>query len=138
MAMIELHHREIREGKELNKKRLARDRRNIELVAQYELGDDGYDALLYVTDRENRVVLADVLESSPAAAAGLQSGDEMIHYDGLRVFRPRDLLRHTASGQKGEWVDVAVMRDGVVLRYHVQRGALGVRLSTGKRVPYLN
>ena len=91
-----------------------------------------------MTDRENRVVLAEVLESSPAAAAGLQSGDEMIHYDGLRVFRPRDLLRHTASGQKGEWVDVAVMRDGVVLRYHVRRGALGVRLSTEKRVPYLN
>jgi hypothetical protein len=138
MALIEIQHRRAREGETINKGRLAHDRLAIELRAQQELGDDGYDALLYATDRDNRVILADVLQSSPAAAAGLQSGDEVIAFDGVRIFRPRDLLRLTATGEKGEWVEISVLRDGVLEREHVQRGPLGVRLSTDKRVPYID
>ncbi|MBW2382446.1 MAG: PDZ domain-containing protein [Deltaproteobacteria bacterium] len=141
MARIELMHRVAREGKEGkkgHKKIHARDRMAIDLRARDDLGDDGYDALLYASGQENRVILSEILETSPAAAAGLLRGDELIGYDGQRIFRPRDILHLISLGESGEWVEVIVKREGRVQRLHVQRGPLGVRLGTDRRVPYLD
>jgi hypothetical protein len=46
--------------------------------ARESLGDDDYDLLLYASNRHNRVLLSNVLQNSPAAAAGIESGDVLL------------------------------------------------------------
>lgn len=136
MEKLELEHQIARGELKLGPQQRARRMLNIELRAQVELGEERYEALLYATGQDNRVVLDELLASSPASAAGLEAGDEVIRYAGERVFQPRDLLRLTRSGKLGDWVVLEVLRDGEPYRFHVQRGPLGARLSTARRTPY--
>lgn len=136
MARLEVEHRFARaeKGKAQNFKKLQH-LMAAELRTWHELGDEGYDALLYASGQHNRVLMKDLLDSSPASLAGLMPGDEVISYDGGRVFRPRDLIGRTTTGEKGEWVEIEVVRDGRTESVYVQRGPLGARLITAKRPP---
>lgn len=53
-----------------------------------------------------------VLDDTPAAAAGLSPGDELIAIDGLRVQSEADLRQRLASRAPGAAVDVALFRLG--------------------------
>ena len=71
-------------------------------ASQEELGDDDYDLLLYASGRNNRVLLSDVLQNSPAAAAGIEPGDLLVRYDDRAVFNTRDLLSAPMALPHGE------------------------------------
>ena len=62
--------------------------------------------------RPTTVPLRDVLASSPAERSGLQPGDEIVAYNGKRVFDVRELNALTLEGTPGESVVVDVRRDG--------------------------
>ena len=113
-----------------------RELMEIERDLRDDLGEESYDAMLYATDAKNRVVLTDVLESSPAFGAGVRAGDELIRYAGRRVWRPRALQSLTAAGKAGEIVEIQVLRNGELLRFFVERGPLGVRLGEERRPPF--
>ncbi len=100
-----------------------------------DLGEDAYDALLYATGRPNRVVVGDVLDRSPAQAAGLAPGDVIVDYDGARVYAPSELQKATSLGRAGESVTMEVLRDGRSIRLRVDRGPLGVLLTEERRPP---
>ncbi|MEM7411688.1 MAG: PDZ domain-containing protein [Myxococcota bacterium] len=100
-----------------------------------DVGERDYDLLLYAGRRENRVVIADVLGRSPAGAAGLQIGDEIVSYAGRRVFEPRELTESTSEGAAGANTELRVRRGGETLRFFVPRGPLGLRLKTARRPP---
>jgi hypothetical protein len=107
------------------------------LVAQLreEIGEEDYAALLYATGKPNAVEVTDVLARSPARDAGLEAGDEILRYDGKRVFRPNELRLATATGEPNEVVSIEVRRDGRPLTLRVRRGPLGVILQSTTRPP---
>ena len=96
-----------------------------------ELGDAEYERYLAASGRPTNVAVSSVLESSPAQRAGLLPGDEILSYDGKRIFSMSDLTRQTLEGQPGEQVVVDVRRDGVSMQVVVPRGPIGI--SGGRR-----
>ena len=96
-----------------------------------ELGDADYERYLGATGRPTSVAVSGVLDSSPAQLAGLKPGDEIVRYDGKRIFSMTDLSRQTMEGQPGEQVVVDVLRDGLSMQVVVPRGPIGI--SGGRR-----
>jgi hypothetical protein len=91
-----------------------------------ELGDADYERYLTATGRPTSVGVRDVLASSPAEASGLAPGDEIVAYDGQRVFDMRELNALTLEGTAGESVAVDVRRDGRTVRLVMPRGPIGI------------
>jgi S1-C subfamily serine protease len=91
-----------------------------------ELGDADYERYLESNGRSTRVAVSTVLESSPAQMAGLQMGDEIINYDGRRVFSMADLNRETLQGEAGRNVAVDFMREGIQMQVAIARGPVGI------------
>lgn len=100
-----------------------------------EFGDEAYDWLLYASGRENRVLVGGVIENSPAGEAGLQSGDLVFSYDGVRIFKGEELRRATSQGEAGRLVELALDRGGERVRVYVPRGPLGIRLGSQRAKP---
>jgi hypothetical protein len=98
-----------------------------------EMGDADYERYLEASDRPTRVSVSSVIESSPAQSAGLRPGDEILRYDGERVFSMTDLTRQTMEGEAGESVVIDVMRDGTLMQVVLPRGPVGI---TGGRRGY--
>jgi hypothetical protein len=91
-----------------------------------ELGDTDYERYLESNGRSTRVAVSTVLESSPAQMAGLQMGDEIINYDGRRVFSMSDLNRETLQGEAGQNVVIDFMREGIQMQVAIARGPVGI------------
>ena len=104
--------------------------------ARQALGDESFDAMLYAAGERNRVFLSQLLEDSPGMSAGLVPGDELISYDGQRIFRPFEIKQLTSQGDRGEWVEVRVLREGEPRRFFVLRGPIGAQLDFRSRPPY--
>ncbi len=104
-------------------------------IYRSELGDDAYDRFLYLSGRNNRVVVSSVISDSPAADAGIGTGDIILGYDNKRIFDWTDLSTATSKGQEGQSVRVTVERDGVPMDVYVPRGPLGVRLGSSRVEP---
>jgi hypothetical protein len=91
-----------------------------------ELGDNDYERYLKAMGRPTSVGVQSVLASSPGERAGLKPGDEVVAYDGKRVFDLRDLNTLTFEGTAGESVTVSVRRDGQTVHLTMPRGPLGI------------
>jgi hypothetical protein len=75
-----------------------------------QVGDEDYDLILWATGQENRVIITDVLLTSPARAADLRSGDVIVRYGGEKIFSVSDVQSATRSGEAGDPVTVEVLR----------------------------
>ncbi|MDJ0909332.1 MAG: PDZ domain-containing protein [Woeseiaceae bacterium] len=95
-----------------------------------EIGDYEYERYLAATGQSTVVAVTQVLPDSAAEAAGLQVGDEIVDYDGLRVFNVFELSDASDEGRTGESVIVNIERDGAPMQLVLPRGALGI--SAGK------
>jgi hypothetical protein len=91
-----------------------------------ELGDQDYERFLTAQGRSTSVNVTGVLASSPAERAGLKPGDEIVAYDGKRVFDVGELNALTLGGTSGESVVVDVRRNGQNLQLVLPRGPIGV------------
>jgi len=60
---------------------------------------------------ENGVLVADVMDGSPAERGGLKSGDIILEFNGKRVAQPPDLQRAVGLTEPGSAVKVRVLRD---------------------------
>lgn len=116
--------------------RFRREQRVLQEDLRSRLGDGDYDAALYAEGHANRVRVLSLLEDSPAQAAGIQPGDEILRYAGERVFDAARLVRLTAQGDPGGSVELRVLRNGQEIRLFVPRGPLGVRLRPVSSPPY--
>lgn len=97
-----------------------------ERTLRAELGDADYERYLTALDRPTSVAVREVLASSPGERAGLRPGDEIVGYDGQRVFDLRELNELTLAGRAGETVVVRVRRDGQLLDLVMPRGPIGL------------
>ena len=68
------------------------------------------------------------MTGSAAEQAGVVNGDLILSYDQHRLFNVRELVTATTEGNRYEWIDIIVERDGSVLTLSIPRGPLGVRL----------
>lgn len=91
-----------------------------------ELGDIEYEQYLEGRGRPTSINVREVLTSSPAQTAGLAPGDEIVAYDGKRVFDMNELTNLTYDGNQGESVVIEVIRDGQPIQLYVERGPIGV------------
>jgi hypothetical protein len=96
-----------------------------------ELGDADYERYLQALDVPTSVYVRDVLATSPGAKAGIKAGDQVVSFDGERVFDMSDINRLVLEGEPGQMVAVDVMRDGQLVQLYVPRGPIGI---TGGRV----
>ncbi|MDT8420498.1 MAG: DegQ family serine endoprotease [Desulfuromonadales bacterium] len=75
-------------------------------------------------DRTRGALIADVIDGSPAADAGIRQGDIILEFDGRDVEEMNDLPRIVASTAVGKTVAVKLFRDGGELRVEVKVGKL--------------
>ena len=134
MQRVDLAHQAAREGW-LRTRRYRLERGILERELRAELGDRRYDRLLYATDQPNRLIIQEVIDRSPASVAGFEAGDEILTYDGGRVFRQSELLVAAAAGEMGEYVSVEVARGGETEIIQVPRGPMGLLLDSETRLP---
>lgn len=100
-----------------------------------EIGDDAYDRYLFAQGQGNRVRIDDVLSESPAAQAGLQTGDMILRYGDTRIFSPDELVAATRGGTAGEAIQLDVIRNGERVEVDVPRGPLGLRIAASQSEP---
>jgi serine protease Do len=91
-----------------------------------ELGDTDYAQYLEARGRTTSISVREVLKSSPAEIGGLMPGDEIVAYNGKRVFDMSELTALTYETEAGTTVPLEVMRDGRSIRIHVEAGPIGI------------
>ncbi len=137
MQRLELRDRASREGW-LNSDRFSEQLSELEGdvgALREEIGDDSYDRFLYLTGQPNRVMVASVIDESPAQLAGIEAGDTVLDYADSRVFSFSDLRNATRSGERGENILVRVQRNGQIMELILPRGPLGIRLDSDSVKP---
>lgn len=140
MARLYLRDQAQREGW-LNSERYRQALAGLPNVAQElraEMDDETYARFLYATGRPNQVRVRRVLAGSAAEAAGLQTGDVLLRYDGERVYNTQTVRRETRDGRAGDSVDVEVLRDGRRLQFYLPRGPIGVNMASESVAPDQN
>ena len=95
------------------------------------LGDADYERYLEATNQSTSVDVTNVLASSPAENSGMQSGDQIISYNGERVFNTNDLTRLSSSVQASGNVVVEVLRDGQPVSLSMPTGPIGITSGRG-------
>jgi hypothetical protein len=110
-----------------------RNRTSTSTTLRAELGDADFERYLVANDRPTTISVSSVIESSPAQSAGLQAGDEIVRYDGERVFSMSDITRQTLAGTAGQNVIVDIMRDGTPMQIVLPRGPVGITGGSGRR-----
>ena len=97
------------------------------------LGDDSYERYLEANNAPTSASVNSVIQNSPGFNAGLQSGDQITHYDGERVFNLRDVNQLTLEGSEGESILIEVIRDGEPVQIALPRGPIGIVGGRGRR-----
>ena len=92
-----------------------------------EIGDSEYETYLAANNRPTSVAVSNVMATSPGERAGLQAGDEIVGYDGQRVFSTSELIQQTMTGGDGNVV-VDVVRDGSAMQIVLPRGPIGIEI----------
>jgi hypothetical protein len=137
LQQLYLRDRATREGW-LKKPRYHKELRELQNAVEElrdEVGDDAYDRMLYTLGRANRVVVRDVIQHSPAAQYGLQGGDQIIEYDGQRIFASNELSSLITQGSPGVMTLVRVRREDGIHDVYLPRGPLGIRMTAARMMP---
>ena len=121
-AMLATHEAQ-RNGENLD---LTRSVGGAQDLLRAELGDEEYARYLRAQGQPAAIQVTQVMEGSPGSRAGLQPGDEIVGYNGERVFAVSDLRSLTLQGTAGEDVVVEIDRDGVRMQLNLQRGPVGI------------
>ena len=90
------------------------------------MGDYGYENYLKVKGLPTAVQVQRVAGGSVGQSAGLVQGDEIVRYDGSRVFDIQGLNRVVKSGEQGDLVAVEVVRSGKSISLELPRGTIGI------------
>ena len=137
MKILELRDRASRDDY-LDTERYARELNELreqDISLRDEIGDEYYDRYLHASGQGNRVKVASVMMGSPAEMSGMKDGDLILNYDNRRIFNWNELQDATSGGERGEYVNVAVQRNGQLVNLWIPRGPLGVRLSSARVKP---
>jgi len=93
---------------------------------QAELGEADYERYLSASGRPTTIGIGSVIPNSPAQEAGLQPGDQIVRYDGERVFSMMDMAGRIMQNEAEGNVVVDIERNGIPMQLVIPRGPLGV------------
>lgn len=96
-----------------------------------EMGAHEYERYLEALGRPTSVAVDTVLAGSPAEQGGLRPGDEIVSYDGRRVYSVAELNSLATASTPGNAVVVDIRRDGQMMQVAIPSGPIG--LSRGLR-----
>lgn len=99
---------------------------NPQSILRSEIGDDAYARYLEAQGQPTAVSITQVLDGSPGSSAGLLPGDEIVSYNGERLFSVAELRKLTMQGSRGEDVVIEINRDGTRIQLTVPRGPVGI------------
>ena len=105
---------------------LFRGGNNPQTFLRNEIGDDAYARYLEAQGQPTSIRVTQVMSGSPGSSAGLQPGDQLVSYNGERVFNVSDLRNQTLQGDPDEDVVIEVDRDGMRIQLTVPRGPIGI------------
>jgi hypothetical protein len=94
-----------------------------------ELGDDDYQRYLAAMGQGTEVTIQNVYESSPAARIGLQAGDQVLAYNGTRVFSTTELRALSAGQPRAGDAVIEIMRNGNRMQLTIPTGPMGVQVN---------
>ena len=94
-----------------------------------ELGDDGYERYLEAMGQSTQVTIQGVYESSPAARIGLEAGDQVLAYNGTRVFNTMELRAMSAGQPAGNEAVIEILRNGNRMQLSIPTGPMGVQVN---------
>lgn len=95
------------------------------------LGDEDFGRYLESMGRPTDITVVGVLSSSAAEQAGMLPRDQIVAYDGHRVFDVREITPLAVEGEPGAPVIVDIIRDGQAMQLVVPRGPLGIMAPVG-------
>ena len=101
-------------------------RNNPQTYLRNEIGDDAYARYLEAQGQPTSIRVTQVLSGSAGSSAGLRPGDQLVSYNGERVFNVSDLRNQTLQGDPGEDIVIEVDRDGMRIQLTVPRGPIGI------------
>ena len=81
-------------------------------------------------DRVTAIEVLEVINASQAADIGVEKGDLILEYGGMRLSRASELVEETKRRSPSEIVEMVVFRKGGQLRFYVNGGIIGVRVKT--------
>jgi len=129
MAALQAEYEAQRDGEALNPWELLQGSQN---GLRERLGDAEYEKYLLAQGGRASITVGDVINSSPASRAGLRPGDQILSYDGQRVFSMDELRSKVFSGDPGEDVIVDIERNGQRMQLVLPRGPMGITGSGGR------
>jgi predicted metalloprotease with PDZ domain len=99
---------------------------NAQASLREKLGDADFERYLQAHGSQAAITVREVIGSSPASRAGLRPGDEIVGYDGNRVYSMFELRSKAFDGNPGEDVIVDIERDGQRMQLVLPRGPMGI------------
>lgn len=99
---------------------------NVQASLREKLGDADFEKYLTAHGNQASITVREVIGSSPASRAGLRPGDEIVGYDGNRVYSMFELRSKAFDGSPGEDVIVDIERDGQRMQLVLPRGPMGI------------
>ena len=129
MDALQAEYDAYRNGEALNPWGVAQGSQN---GLRERLGDAEYEKYLLAQGGRASITVGDVINSSPANRAGLRPGDQILSYDGERVFSMDELKSMAFSGDPGEDVIVDIERNGQRMQLVLPRGPMGITGSGGR------
>ncbi len=78
------------------------------------------------------VGVVDVIQGSQAEAVGLQKGDVVVEYDGVKITDPQQLIQEVKSRETKEVVEVTVLRNNTPMTFVMKGGFMGINIGNTK------
>lgn len=98
-----------------------------------ELSDAEYEQYLTANGQPTSIRVNQLFDLSPAQYAGLRQGDEILSYNGERIYNIYELNAASVRGESGEAVTLEVLRDGATIQIGLPRGPLGIQGGFSRR-----
>ncbi len=84
------------------------------------------------TEFANVARIQSIIEGSQAESAGLQEGDFILEYDGVRISSAQQLVQEVEKKASNDQVELLLMRQKIPSRLIINGGFIGVRVTTQK------
>lgn len=126
----------LRAASEAEERPLTREERlriwQFETQLEREIGSENYDRLLYAAGEYNRVRVRVVAPNSLAEAAGFETGDFIVRFDGVPTFKHGHVVDLLYATENDSSVPIEVLRAGEIFELTLSIGPAPSRPPAGR------